>query len=219
MNMRKQILDPLSTLCKIASLSFHENGSKLSIIDNIIEVQKSDNRQWVIRTYRGDSKEHISLLYNPTVKAIQWYIFQKGSDDGDSKETSDGKPDAIKNIMKFAIDGLRKLKSTYKEGNIILALQFLINNLKIATSNSPNIELFEDYNEINFEEDGIMNYDKIKEIWNIDTIMSISNQFTLCNKSRGDQLTLECMLDALNLLLKNTDTKFKKLVSDMNTAL
>ena len=75
MSNRKQILDPLSTLCKIALLSFYENGSKISISDNIVDIQRSSNKQWIIRSWQGDNKDNISLLYNPIFKAIQWYIF------------------------------------------------------------------------------------------------------------------------------------------------
>ena len=250
MSVRKQILDPLSTLCKLALLTFYENGSKISINDNTIEIQRSESKQWIIRTYRGDNKEHISLLYNPIVKAIQWYIFQnqkktnleeKNTDTNNSvpeqknldpeKKTlnleqtlnafsDEEKQDAIKNIASLAIDGLRELKTTYKDGNVVLALQFLINNLKIAISDNPDIQLFEDYNDtINFEDNGILNYDKIKEIWNTDTIKGVNTQFLLCNKYKDKTSELENMLESLNLILRNTDAKFKKLVIDMNSTL
>jgi len=268
MSVQRQILDPLSTLCKIATLSFYDNGSRLSIIDNTVEVQKPDGKQWIIRTYRGDNKEHISLLYNPILKAIQWYIFQlkkpdqqistthdntqstdtlmdisttdvenedkvdecvlKKNDndksttsaDLDHSQTHDEKLKAVKNIMRFAIYGLKKLKATYKDGNVILALQFLINNLKIATKDEPDIELFKEYNEMNIiEEDGILNYSKIKEIWDINTVKNISNQFTVCDKQKSDLRSLEYQLESLNSMLKATDTKFQKLVNDMNSTL
>lgn len=237
MSTRRQILDPLSTLCKIALLSFYDNGSRLSICDNIVEIQKADSTQWLYRTYRRDNKDHISLLYNPILKAIQWYIFQnkKSTDENiyensseneyeqspqEKAEKMDEKLEAIKNIMRFAICGLKKLKITYKEGNVTLALQFLINNLKIATDENPNIKLFEDYNEVNMiEEDGILNHDRIKELWDTDTLKGISNQFSLCEKNKSEPSTLEFMLESLNLMLKNTDNKFKKLVVDMNTIL
>jgi len=260
--MRKQILDPLSTLCKVALLSFHENGSKLSISDNVIDIHKPDRSQWFTRRYRGDTKENISLLHNPINKAIQWYVFHRtsvsnaviatsaesttsassedqigtSSEDtmeindlpsqaGSSNSIDEGKItetelDSIKTIMKFTIKGLRKLKETYRDdaGNVLLALQFLINNLKIAAKDTPRADLFEEYNE-SIEEDSVTNSDKIKEIWNIDTIKSISSQFLLCDKNKSDPIALECTLESLTNLLKNTDTKFKKLVSDMNSSL
>lgn len=217
MSVHKQILDPLSTLCKIGLLSFYENGSKISITDNIIEIQRSESKQWLIRTYRGDSKEQISLLYNPIIKSIQWYIFQEQRN---INLVNKEKINAIKNIMEFTIQGLRKLKETYKDGNVILTIQFLINNLKIAISDKPDYELFEDYNDnITFEDNGILNYEKIKEIWNIDTIHSISTQFQLCKKNVNNQDELNNMLESLYLMLRNTDTKFKKLVIDMNSTL
>lgn len=250
MSVRKQILDPLSTLCKIASLTFYNNGSKIGIYNNTIGIQKLETAsEWAIRKIRRDSQENISLIYNPIVKAIQWYIFQQrkksidivNNDNPvlndhpiesaekrnstnltelDTSTNPTSKLEAIKNIMRFAIEGLRKLRSTYKEGIVVIALQLLINNLKMAISDEPNIIQFEEYNEIiNFAEDGILNYDKIKEIWNTDTIQNISNQFTLCDKNKYNSVTLGLMLDSLNLMLEDADIKFKKLVTDMNATL
>ena len=254
MSIRKQILDPLSTLCKLAAISFYDDGSKLHLYDNIIEIEQpynSELNRWIVRRYRGDTIEHISLLYNPIIKAIQWYIFNKNkksshqNDDGDSDTSKDSnqtfstanqntptlsvkdgeivdpteKLQAVKNIMKYAIDGLRKLKKTYREGNVILTLQLLINNLKMAIKDDLNETFFMEYNEIDLEEDGILNYDKIKGIWDMDTIKNVSNQINMCDKNKSDSTTLEFMLASLNLSLKNTDTKFKKLVTDMNSTL
>lgn len=235
MNTHKQILDPLSTLCKIASLAFYESGSKISVIDNIVTIQKAENKQWIVRTYRGDTKEHLSLLYNPIFKAIQWYIFNEGNDDlfknssnndndndidSDNMNHSEKKIAAIKNIMKYAIIGLKNLKDTYrdKEGNVILALQFLINNLKLAIVPSPSYDAFLDFNDIiDDQSSSILNYHKIKEIWDIETIENISDKLTLCEKHKNEPSSLCYMVESLNLLLKKSDNDFKEIVRKMNS--
>jgi len=241
MSKHKQILDPLSTLCKIALLSFYENGSKISIKENVIEIQKYDTMQFATRKYRGDTKEDISSLYNPIVKAIHWYMHQKppenkqtarpmyvnNNDDDDDTKSNDNKNDEyeknialIKIIIKYTVEGLRKLQNTYEEGNVILSLQLMINNLIFALKDDKKLDFFEEYNEsIKFHEDSLLNYDKIKDIWDHDTINNISNLLTVCEKNRSDIKTVDNMLESLNLMLKNTDAKFKKLVTEMNTIL
>ena len=89
----------------------------------------------------------------------------------------------------------------------------------MALKDNVEKSLFEEYNVIIDTEESILNYYKIKEIWNIDTIKGISDQLTLCDKNRSDQTAMEFMLESLNLMLKHTDTKFKKLVYEMNATL
>lgn len=220
-SIHKQILDPLSTLCKIASLSFYDSGSKISVSGNTVEIQRADSGQWLVRRWRGFDRDHISLLYNPIIKSIQWYLFVDKKELAEKDWDKDIIATCVKNIIKYAIEGLSALKTkTYKEGNVALALQLLINNLQFAVRENINKDIFEDYyGKFDSSEESLLNYDKIKEIWNVDTIKSVSDQLTLCNKNREDSVTLEFMLESLNLMLKNTDTKFKKLVSDMNASL
>lgn len=218
MSTHKQILDPLSTLCKLALLSFYENGSKISISTNIIEIHKNNIGQWALRRYTGASKDQIFLLHNPIIKAIEWYILNKKSEELTS---------SVKNIIYFAINGLEKLKKTYKDkdtdGNVILAIQFLINNLKLSLIDNFSVDMFSLFNGIEKEQvekpSHILNYEKIQEIWNLDTIRNISNQLTLCDKNKLNILDIDFMLESLSLMLRNTDAKFKKLVNDMNEML
>lgn len=211
MSIRKQILDPLSTLCKLAAISFYESGTKFSIYNNVIEIQKPEHGLWLMRRYRGDTMENVSMLYNSIIRAVQWYILQKDPDDKSQEQRK-----AVLTIIEFAIKGLRKLKSTYKEGNVCLALQFLINNLKMIFNSDFNLDKFKEFNELTeFEEDGILNYDKIKEIWNIDLIKAVSNQINLCQRYPDDINHLE----TLTHMLLGTDTRFKNLVIEMNSSL
>ena len=86
MSGKKQILDPLSCLCKIGMLAYYCKGTKISITKNIISFQEPDNIQWVKRKYFGDGKNDISTLYNPILKAIEWYILQNQNENSLIKE-------------------------------------------------------------------------------------------------------------------------------------
>src|SRR5271169_5011123 len=116
----RQILEPLACLCKLGMLSYYKTGTKISIKSNAIHLQEGYSMQWAVRTWQGDNKDDISTLYNPILKAIEWYIFKKT--DENAVKLSDEENEALKNIIIHAINGLTKLQETYNQGNSHMAL-------------------------------------------------------------------------------------------------
>jgi hypothetical protein len=218
----KQILDPLSCLCKLGMLSYYDIGTKISINNNVVHIQNNDSSQWIKRTYHGDNKDDVCVLYNPILKAIEWYVFHKTTiennknEDDNEDKLSEEENEAITNIIEHAIIGLSKLQVTYDDGNVVLAIQFLKNNLKMALKEGYTIEQFVSFNEIE-ETDHLLNYDRIREIWKSENILNISNQLKLCDSS--DDEALKLLLQSLNSTLKSKDLKFKSLVNMMNSSL
>lgn len=238
MSRKKQILDPLSCLCKIGMLAYYKQGTKISITNNIIFFQEPDNIQWVKRTYFGDGKNDISTLYNPILKAIEWYIINNqyiDEEDSDEEEDDDKRKnstssdksiknnftvqEAVKHIIENAIKGLTKLENTYGDGNVILAIKFLKNNLKTSIKNDYSMDEFMDFNEMDEPEKNVINYTKVKEIWKSDKIKLVSKQFQLLEKNKHDESSLEYLLKSMKSQLMDTDTKFKELVTSMNSCL
>ena len=72
--MKKQLLDPLGTLCKLAALNFSELHTKISIHDHVLTLHKPDNYQSVIRLLNGDSKENVSELFYAIMRVVKWYL-------------------------------------------------------------------------------------------------------------------------------------------------
>lgn len=234
MNNKKQILDPLSCLCKLGMLTYYNKGTKISIINNMIYIQELDKIQWLKRTYNRDGKDDISILYNPIIKSIEWYILNNElcdndlNDDSDNVDLDDEKNNDlankknneryIKNIISHAIIGLDRLQETYGDGNVILAIKFLKNNLKMSLTNDFSMEKFIQFNEIGPENNGI-NYAKIRKIWKIDKIRLVSNQFDLLDKNVSDNSDIECLLKSLKSQLMDTDLKFQEIVKSINSVL
>lgn len=239
MSGKKQILDPLSCLCKIGMMAYYAKGTKISITNNIISFQEPDNIQWVKRKYLGDGQNDISTLYNPILKAIEWYILQNENDEDDEEDEKDDdkernysislerdndviyetKLSAVKNIIEHAIIGFTKLQYTYGDGNVTLAIKFLKNNLRVSMEDNFTMDKFMKLNEMDEPEENVINYSKIKEIWKEDRIKLVSRQFDLLDKNKHDVSSLEYLLKSMKSQLMDTDTKFQDLVKNMNSCL
>ena len=98
------VLEPLTCIVRCATLNYLPIGTKLSIINNKITFIEPNILQGTIRWTQGDKREDLHNIYNPIVKATQWY----------SKENKD-----IFNIFKLAKKGLEKLRQSYFESSII----------------------------------------------------------------------------------------------------
>ena len=74
MNMNKQLLDPLGTMCKLIALNFNEISTKMSIQDHVLTLQEPSGYQFLVRLYNGDGRENISELYYVIIRLIKWYL-------------------------------------------------------------------------------------------------------------------------------------------------
>jgi len=74
MSMKKQLLDPLGTMCKIIALNFREKNTKISIQDHVLTLQDPTTYQWAIRFINGDGKENVGELYYAVIRIIKWYL-------------------------------------------------------------------------------------------------------------------------------------------------
>lgn len=73
-NNKRQLLDPLGTICKLVSLIFSELNTKISIQNHVLTLQKPYYSQCLIRLYNGDGKENVSELYFVIIRIIKWYL-------------------------------------------------------------------------------------------------------------------------------------------------
>ena len=122
--VKKSVLDPLTCIIRCSILSYKPIGTKISIIDNKIMFHDPHILQGPIRWTQGDKREDLHNIYNPLLKATQWY----------KKDNPD-----ILNIFKLAKKGLEKLKRSYDESSIIShSLAFYINILNLFINNNDD---------------------------------------------------------------------------------
>lgn len=108
-NDHTKIIDPLTTIIRLALLSFKQPGTKISIGDYKIVFHDPNYIQGAMRIYNGDNKEDLCYLELPINIACKKYL------DSSSSEYIDG----IETIFNLAIKGLDVLKATYVDYGMI----------------------------------------------------------------------------------------------------
>lgn len=208
------IMDPLTSICKVALLHFMPEGTKLGIGHYSLCIQEYNYGQWLERMKNGDSRKDIAMLHTPFLKAIKWYLI-----DSDEKAKIDKDlAESIKNIVRYTIQGLSKLqKSTYHTDNgIKIILQYFINMFSDAINNNWSEEKIIPLDHSN--EPNILT-DKIKNNIDPQIIHSISKMFTDANEMKNSPEDIKVLVDCIHNLLINRDHMFAKMMKNINTNL
>lgn len=131
-----QILDPMSTMIRMGLLAFFSSGTKITIGNNTIVYQAPGMLQGATRWTTGSKRTELHLLCKPIVRALKHYDrncvhFQK--------------------ICRLAIDGLKKLKTSYPtDHNITLySLNFYIHTLSNFDNDTELLDILEMKDDLN----------------------------------------------------------------------
>ena len=100
---KNMILDPLTSIIRLAILSFKNKGTKISIHNNKIAYCEPGMLQGTIRLAFGDNREDLHNLYNPILKASEWFENDKD----------------IRNLFIHAVLGIKVLKQSYSKNSTI----------------------------------------------------------------------------------------------------
>jgi len=110
------ILEPLQAMIQICFLNFCPIGSKLTIHDNILQIQLPGVSQGMIRFFNDDTKEDLYFLFNVFRRFIHYYKhFQNEKKYSFLYEL----------ILKLAKGGIDKLITTYSNSEKISVLHTL----------------------------------------------------------------------------------------------
>lgn len=208
---KSYIIDPLTTLCKLALLNFMSVGTKLSISHHILHIQEYSYIQGAMRTIHGDNRRDISYINIPLLKVIKWYILDsehKISFSDDKMEQS------IKIITNYAIKGLKKAQSTTYADDISMKiiLQYFINMLVSALNNN----LTED-SVVKNPTEGTILTDTIKNNYDPHTINTIAKMLTDADQTNNLQSNINILIECIHKLLINRDIEFANLMKEINT--
>lgn len=224
MSFKKQLLDPLGTLCKLAALNFTEIKTKISIHDHVISLHGPNKWQGAVRFYNGDGKENVSELLNAFVRIIEWYLPQSSDvfcDESPGSNWMDIRnSDEIRKMVQFACSGLRNLQYTYEYGNVTLAIQCYINNFEAAVNDHFKPSMLPQY-VLNKEHevDNLVNYDKLRNFWDISKLRRITELYDECfsvkhnvSEIKVRDGLIESYLQSIYKLIEISDIEFQQLV-------
>jgi len=239
MTFKKQLLDPIGTICRMIALNFNEKNTKISIQDHVLKIQKPTGVQFIIRLYNGDGKENVSELYYSIIRVVQWYLVPNPNNkiNNEYHEVEDehehivlsnaeeiSRSAEFKNMIEYLCMALKRLQQTYQTGNVIFAIQFFINLLQKGVKGEydendlPLSVLSEN------ENDTLLDYEKIKNLWDLKRIKRICELYDACfavqNDAETDDITREAIIDgylrSINAILDITDVEFQKLIMYSN---
>ena len=222
---RKQLLDPLGTMCKLISLNFCELHTKISIQNHILFIQKPDSYQSLVRIMNGDARENISELFYIILRLIKWYLIPIKNTSDSGNWTTINCSDEIIKLTKYLCIALKKLQMTYEYGNVVLAIQFYINLIEDTLDGKYNDGLLPgQFSDKDLECDTLLDYNKLKNFWDFGKLKRICESYENCFQITNDtgvnetdkKLLIDGYLSSITASLQIMDTDFQKLIVNSN---
>jgi hypothetical protein len=195
-NYKLFVLDPLSIIIKLAILSNKPIGTKFRVQDNVMYIQEPGYFQSICRIYYSANKTEIQYLYNPIHFACDNFLCMRFTD----------KVPGIKKLFSCAINGLIKLKETYKACPVIvLCLNLYIGIIENSLDEYTFDKIFKKDAMTSIYDEGtlkIMNgfwtSDRIKVV--LDLIEFLCKDYSASNN-----------VQALEIFINNIDSQVKEL--------
>jgi len=196
-----QVLDPLSSLIRLALLNFKPVGTKLSFINNTIYFQEPSLLQSAKRWSSGDNRNQIHNLYNPIFKIHLWYDITKPE---------------FTFILNTAKSGLQKLIQSYDNDSSTIShsINYYIETIDNILNNTIKKDELENTTDI---------YSiKLKDLWTdreIQIIYLLLQDIYEKNKSQNKFNNTQSLLNAIEEILLGKDNFVYNIVNKISTSL
>ena len=184
------ILEPLQVMVQLALLNYCPVGTKVSVSDNILQLQFPTLFQGVWRWYNHDGKDDLYYLFHAIRRYYKWY-----------------KSENIKIfsfILNEAIKGINKLIITYEKSEQTSIIHTLKLYQNVLGMEAP--DLFKENTEETINIDNV--FKNIKEIYNEKLLRVIYNILQLCSISEV-KAEKECLVQGILSILEPTNEKIK----------
>jgi len=184
------ILEPLQVMIQLAVISHCPVGTKVSICDNLLVVQKPTWSQGILRWYKNDNKDDLYYLFHAIRRYYIWYK---------SENTK-----IYNYILEKAIGGLDKLIETYKKSerqSILHTLSLYKNVLEL-----DNTSLFKSDDEKAVTMDSV--FSNITDLYNEKVLRVVYNTLALLDDEPSDE-NKQCYVDAIELFLTPMNNKLR----------
>ena len=211
-----KLLDPLSTVIRLALLRYMDTGTKVSVSNNKIIFNRPNvwllenvlNIQGITRGLYGYNREDLKLLYPPIFRTINWYI--------DDEVISDN----IKKVLIIAKKGIKILTGLYQssDGRTESYLMYCKDKIDEFINNDGIV-----YDEL---DEKIMLDEKVKSklyetnklLWSDREIQIITEKLTDIEDHYVKHKTIDCSaikkyISMINKILVDKDQEFKKIIA------
>ena len=133
--------------------------------NNSIQYDEQSFYQGVVRTYNGDTRDDLHNLYNPFLKAFEWYL-------------NDGEDSIYQYFYKECYKGITKLLNSYEKGSII---HHTLTHYCTMFETRINHKQFE--NKIQEKESPLLN--ELKNFWKEEELFIIFQTLQYLEKCEG----------------------------------
>jgi hypothetical protein len=213
MTTKKQYIDPICALCRIAMLNFKSINTKIGVSDYTINVQDPTLAQSLWRRYNGDGKEDIFELFQLITHVIAWFLVPNQKTKVDDHFVTE-----LKKMIKYTCSGLEHLQNTYKTGNVILTLQYYINLLSDGLNGTFEIRRLPTCLVDDIWIDSPLKV-KIMNLWDYERLQRVCAMYDNCFKELQINNTeiIDGYLLAIEQLLNTYEHEFRCIVKQLGS--
>jgi hypothetical protein len=189
------ILEPFQVMVQLALVGFCPVGTKISISNNILKLQKPTLFQGALRYWNNDNKDDLYYLFHAIRRYMKWYK------DPNNKITVF--------ILELAKKGINKLIETYGQSDkksITQTLSLYKNVLDLEKE-----ELFKESNSNTINMDNV--FENIKILYTDNIYRMVYNALIIIEEEENDEYRQEYIY-GLELILNPINYKIKKWIHD-----
>jgi hypothetical protein len=202
---KNDILDPLSLIVKLYIYSFKPIGTKISILNNKIDIQEIGVFQSTVRTIKGDTKNDLINILFPLTYACEIYL-------GSEFDTKSKYKCIFERTIK-SLDNLNEVYQINEIGHNIEQLKNIVTNFLSEDNFNPKTII------LNWEEPASMLkksfYKQTNSIWTPDRLQILFGYINEISNSQSDELTYYLIV-SLSTYMNYIDLIVVKLINDLH---
>lgn len=197
---RQFLLDPLTTVVKLAMLKYKTPQTKIRIANYKISYSDPTPFQGVSRWMMGDSRSNYNYLYPP----LLYFCHLKYN-----SENSPLPSELFDFYNSLVIDGLETLKATYLHGKNDLVLECL--DLYLTLLKTEGESSIQDRYKKAINSVGKNTYDEFLKCWNKSNIEVLTNMFKELEMKSEDTAFVNKTLESMENYLEAINSTIDKL--------
>ncbi len=189
------ILEPFQVMVQLSLVGYCPVGTKISISNNILKLQKPTLFQGVLRYWNNDNKDDLYYLFHAIRRYMKWYK------DPNNKITVF--------ILELAKKGIEKLIETYAQSDkksITQTLSLYKNVLELEKD-----DIFKEHNKNTINMDNV--FENIKKLYTDNIYRLVYNSFVTIQEEENEDYRQE-YINGLEIILNPINHKIKKWVHE-----